>query len=196
MNFILALLAAAKSIGMAAGIVTAGKSDVIIVQPRIIIAPREIRLSCVLSNAWPADLKKLARTGTDIILYLIIETRRNPGNTVVGRVTVERRLQYDAVARSYIVISNPPADTADFGALDSALIASVTFDNVPAMPKASLDAGAEYSFVIYGVLGTTKVEALDNSGIDLMYFWNYRRPMAETERFRGSVLKEGKAASR
>jgi hypothetical protein len=150
----------------------------------------------VLANAWPTDLKKLARTGTEIVLYLLVETRLNPGNKIVGRVTVEHRLQYDAVARSYIVISNPPADTADFGALDSALIASVTFDNVSAMLKSSLNAGAEYSFVIYAVLGTTKVEALDNSDIDLMYFWNYRRPTAETERFPGAVLKEGKAASR
>jgi hypothetical protein len=189
MNIILAILAAAKSIGMAAGILAMGKSSAAISPPSLLMTGTAVSVTCRIDNAYPAELKKLAGTGTAIIMYLFVETRQSRDNRIVSTVSAENSLLYDAVSGNYLIVRKPVLDTLRFHSLDSAVTASAMFTRIPVATKDKFAGDRSYSFILYGVLGKTSVEALNGGAVDLMYFWNYRRPMARTEPFDGRILR-------
>ncbi len=193
MSFILGLLVAAKGIALAVGIVFSGSSPVTVSSPRLTLTDDKILLSCRLSNAFNDELSKLAASGTEIPLYLMVETRGDDG--VVERATVQRTLVFDILQGRFLLLAHPPPDTARFSSRDSALAAFTRFNNVPALSLEKIQPRGRYSFVIYAILGKTRVEALEGGSLDLMYYWRYRRPLIKTEPFRGSELLKVKLRS-
>ncbi|MBD3420809.1 MAG: DUF4390 domain-containing protein [Chitinivibrionales bacterium] len=188
MNFIIGLLIAAKGIVLFSGIFALSKSNAQLGQPELILSASEIRLSTQIQNAFSKDLKKLANSGTRILIYLFIETREARGDRVVHKVVQSRELLYDLVDKQYAIVRNE-IDTTTLATIDAAMIASTTFHNIAVAPVDIIDAQKRYYFVAYGVLGKTTVEALEGKELDLMYFWNYRRPTIRTQRFDGSRFR-------
>ena len=152
--------------------------------PQIIIARDEIRLSCRIVNAYPEELKKLIKTATPVFIYLFIEFKES--DAPVKKATIESRLTYDMIAKTFSVVQSSRADTVRSASLDSAIGASCVFNNVPLAERRRINRDAFYSVSAFAVLGKTKVAALNNKEIDCMYFWDFKRPSFKTEKIKGA----------
>ena len=89
------------------------------------------------------------------------------------------------IAKGYYVIRSAGPDTIRTASLDSSIRYSCTFDNIPIVRRDEITSNAEYSLIAYAVLGKTKIEALHSKEVDLMYYWDFKRPNFKTERIRG-----------
>lgn len=47
----------------------------------------EVRLSCSLINAYPEELKRLAGTGTPVVMYLFVELKESEKSQAVKKGT-------------------------------------------------------------------------------------------------------------
>lgn len=153
--------------------------------PRILIAHEEVRLSCSLINAYPEELKNLAKTATPVVIYLFVELKESEKSQPVKKVTIESRLQYDLIAKVYSVIRSTGPDTVRSASLDSAIRYSCTFENIPIVRRDEIASNTDYSLSSYAVLGKTKIEALHDKEVDLMYYWDFKRPNFKTESIHG-----------
>ncbi|MBD3343861.1 MAG: DUF4390 domain-containing protein [Chitinivibrionales bacterium] len=192
MNFIIGILVGAKSIALIAGMIAFGTSDITISPPKLVLTPNEIQLSCRLENGYTRDLRKLSQTGTEIIVYLFVEVKEEDSRELVAKVSSEHTLFYNMLDKEYVVYRQENDAKETFGELDSALAVVSTFTSVPVVSIHKIEATGDYFFEIYSILGKTKIEALDDKEIDLMYYWDYKRPSVRTETFKGSVLLYGK----
>jgi hypothetical protein len=95
---------------------------------------------------------------------------------------------YDVIERCYRVSRYPARDTVVFDNLDSAVAASAAMVGVPLFSLEKINPGEYYTIVTYAVLGKTLVEALHDKQIDLMYYWDYKRPSFRTEKIKGAQL--------
>jgi hypothetical protein len=183
MNFIISIIFAVKSVLLFTGAVAPDKSAAFFDQPQIILTENEVKMTCSLHNAFPEELKKLAATGTEITLYLFVEVNSTEG--LVSQTVVENKLRYDLIHKKFSMTKNA-GDTASFSTLDSALAQACGFSRLSILPLSKVDRNGSYTIISYAVLGKALVEALENHSIDLMYYWNYKRPTIRTERIRGA----------
>ena len=73
---------------------------------------------------------------------------------------------------------------------------NVSFRHVPVAPLGLIHEHKSYHISTHAVLGKAKVEALQKRDIDLMYYWEFKRPSMRTEKFTGrQFLQSGKAAA-
>lgn len=190
MEIIISLIMGTRLLTLFGGGLEHEAARVTFLPPGIMVMQGEVRADCFLANAYPEQLKKLAGTGTPVVIYLFVELREDGKRQGVNKMTVENRLQYDLITRMYTVIRNAKPDTLRTASLDSAIVFSSTFRNVPVARKSELSADAEYSIAAYAVLGKTMVEALNNKEVDLMYYWDFKRPNFRTEPMRGRAFLE------
>jgi hypothetical protein len=183
MEFIIGLIVAVKSLVFMGGYIAPDKAQVKITSVQVVITRQDVMVSCDVANAFTADLKKLAQSGTPILLYVFAEARQVQKDSLVGNTAAEKRLEYDLVAKQYRVTGR--GDTLAFTSLDSALAACAGFARLAVLPKDKINPDKSYYFIMWAVLGKAKVEALANREIDLMYFWNYQRPSLRTDPFKG-----------
>jgi hypothetical protein len=185
MEFLVGLLVAVKSLVFMGGYIAPDKAQVSIASMQVIVTRQDVMVSCEVANAFPADIKKLAQSGTPILLYVFAEARQVQKDSLVGSAVAEKRLEYDLVAKQYRVTGGGGGDTLTFAILDSALAACAGFARIAVLPKDKIKPDKSYYFIMWAVLGKAKVEALANKEIDLMYFWNYQRPSLRTDPFKG-----------
>jgi hypothetical protein len=185
MEFIVGLLVAVKSLVFMGGYIAPDKAHVTITGVQVVVTSQEVRAGCDVVNAYPLELRKLAQSGTPILLYVFTEARQVRKDSLVGSCAAENGIEYDLLAKQYRVRRSVQADTLLFSNLDSALAASARFNGMNVIPKEKIDPQKSYYFIMWAVLGKTKVEALGNKEIDLMYFWNYSRPSLRTDPFLG-----------
>ncbi|OGJ84895.1 MAG: hypothetical protein A2487_07270 [Candidatus Raymondbacteria bacterium RifOxyC12_full_50_8] len=185
MSFIISIVFAVKSILLFTGAVAQDKSAAYFDQPQIIVVGEEVKMSCGLHNAFPDELKKLAATGTEIPLYFFIEIKTSPSQGTLHQTIIEHTLRYDLIAKQYWVVRKPAMDTLGFASADSAIAQACTFPRFSAFPLSIIDKDKMYTITSYAVLGKAMVEALENHSIDLMYYWNYKRPTIKTEKIPG-----------
>ena len=183
MNFLISLLLTSRILTLFTGTVT-DKSSAYFSPPEIVLTARDVRMNCAINNAYPDELKKLAETGTPIYLYVFAELKWN-GDVSVSKTFVESRLYYDLGAKRYLVTKSGIADTSLSSGLDSAITAAAVFKGIPLFQLSAIQQNEVYQIEIYAVLGKTRVEALENKEIDLMYYWNYKRPVIRTEKLSG-----------
>lgn len=188
MNFIIGLLAAARSLTFLTNLIGAPAAPAHFTQPELRVAAREVRMSLALENAYPGELRKLAGTGTAITLYVYVELLENKKKEPVNITVVESRLWYDLINKEYRVTRNFAPDTLVFTAPDSALAAAARFENFAVFGLNKIQKREKYSLNIYAVLGKTRVEALEGHSIDLMYYWDFKRPSARTEPYAGNLF--------
>jgi hypothetical protein len=160
----------------------------VFLEPKIIITAEEIRLTCMLTNAFPLELKNLAQTATPIVIYLVVMVSESDTKRTIKKVTVESRMVYDMITRRYCIIKRIARDTVCLGTIDSAVAAAVTFSDIPVISRQEIKKELSYIFTAQAILGKTRVEALDNKEIDCMYYWNYKRPTFTTRAIRGDRL--------
>ncbi|MBN1128308.1 MAG: DUF4390 domain-containing protein [Chitinispirillaceae bacterium] len=187
MDLIISLLMGSRLLALFGGGL-GGETTPVFLEPRIIIAADEIRLTCSLANAFPPELKKLAETATPVVIYVIVTVSERDARRTIKKVTAESRLVYDMIARRYCVSRSVTSDTVCFFALDSAVAAAVAFPAIPVIARGKINKGSSYVFSVQAILGKTRVEALDNKEIDCMYYWNYKRPGLTTEAVSGAQL--------
>jgi hypothetical protein len=72
--------------------------------------------------------------------------------------------------------------------IDTAIAEASMFYEVPVITPERIHADQEYWLNVYAILGKTRIEALGNKEIDLMYYWDYKRPSIKTEAFTGDQL--------
>lgn len=185
MELILGLLVAVKSLVFMGGYVSPDRQQVRLSNLQVMVTSQSVAVDCAIANAYTKDLKKLAESGTPILLYLFIEARLLANDSLVATSGAENLLLYDLVKKRFYVKRSSEKDTMAFSALDSALSYSSAFLNVRVLAKEEISAQESYYFIVGGVLGKARVEALANNTIDLMYFWNYKRPTIKTEPFKG-----------
>lgn len=154
--------------------------------PHILIVHEEVRLTCSLTDAYPEELKKLVKTATPVIIYLFVELKEDDKRSPVKKMTIESRLQYDLISKLYYVTQSTSPDTIRSASLDSAMHFSCAFNNIPVARKDEITGTAGYSITSYAVLGKTKIEALNDKEVDLMYYWDFKRPNFKTEKISGS----------
>jgi hypothetical protein len=160
--------------------------------PSISIVHEEIRLNCRLTNAYSEELKKLVKTATPVTIYLFAEMRNDNDRREVKKITVASSLQYDLINKVYVVIRSAGPDTVRSSSLDSAMVFSSTFSNIPVARKSEVRADADYLIVSYAILGKTKIDALNDKEVDLMYYWDFKRPNFKTEKISGrEFIKQG-----
>lgn len=160
----------------------------VFLEPKIIIAAEEVRLTCLLANAFPPELKNLAQTATPVVIYLVVSVSESDTRRMVKKITAENRMVYDMITRRYCVFKSVTRDTVWLGTIDSAVTASVTFAEIPILSRRDIRKESSYVFAAQAILGKTRVEALDNKAIDCMYYWNYKRPTFSTSAIRGDHL--------
>jgi hypothetical protein len=187
MDLIISILLSTRLLTFLGGL-GGGHSEVRFSPPQIAVAPTAITMNCSLIHAFSPELKELANTGTPVLLYLFVELYENNQKQPVAAVAVESSLLYDLVARQYRVFFSPGGDTLIFGSLDSAIAASCSFKNVLLISLDRIREIAAYHIVSFAILGKTRVEALRNREIDLMYYWDFRRPSMKTDEFSGKQL--------
>jgi hypothetical protein len=186
MEIIISLLMGTRLLTLLGGGVGHEAAAIAFLPPRIILARDEVRISCQLVHAYPEELKKLLKTATPVVIYLFVEFREN--GTAVNRITVESAVTFDMIAKSFTVMQSQRGDTLRCASIDSAIGASSSFLNVPLAARSGLKRDAFYSVTAFAVLGKTKVEALNNKEVDLMYFWDFKRPSFRTEKIAGAQL--------
>ena len=197
MTYIIGILLAAKGIVFVTGLFALTASKIEIAPPQIVVAGNEVRATCAVRNAYPRDLRKLAQSGTDITIYLFVDVKLEVKDAKVAGVVAENHLLFDPVAAIYTVRRSSTRDTLRFASLDSAIEASSAFGNLGLLPVGLIDPQARYAFSIYAVLGKVRVEALKGNEIDLMYYWNYKRPILGTQPVPGAAfLQDVKGSSR
>jgi hypothetical protein len=160
----------------------------VFLEPKIIITAEEIHLTCMLTNAFPLELKKLAQTSTPVVIYVVVTVSESDTRRIMKKMTVESRMVYDMIARRYCVIKSITRDTVWLGTIDSAVAASVSFAEIPVISRKEIRIEQAYVFAAQAILGKTRVEALDNKDIDCMYYWNYKRPTFTTRAIEGKRL--------
>jgi hypothetical protein len=188
MDILIGILLGTRLFTFLTGGLSPGELQAYLSPPQITIAQNEISVQCRVVNAYPHQLKELVKTSTPVYLYLYIELRDGTDNRIVSQYTVESILVYDMITKRYSVKQSSAQDTLRLIDLDSALTAASSFDNVPVMATGKIDSDREYWLNVYAILGKTRVEALDNKEIDLMYYWDYKRPSIKTEAFTGGEL--------
>ncbi len=188
MDFITSLLVAVKSLVFMGGYIAPDNVPVRIADPQIAVTRTEVRMRCTVANAYSTELRKLAQSGTPIVMYLFTEARRVRKDSVVGSAAVESRLEYDLVSRRYRVIKSVGRDTIASFAIDSAVSAACEFDGLVVLSKDAVKPDASYYFTVWAILGKSSVEVLGGKEIDLMYFWSYRRPTLKTEPIKGDQI--------
>lgn len=193
MNFIFSFLVTTRILTIFTG---SGVTDSLtpgINDPSIILTGDQVQISCAVRNPYPPELRKLAETGTPVVLYLFTELRQRKGKALIYKTTQERILWYDLIKNEYCVKKGTQPDTLRFSSGDSAISAASSFTAVNAFPRRVIRPGSRYYIQIYSILGKTKVEALANRDIDLMYYWDYKRPFIKTEMMPASLflVKDG-----
>jgi hypothetical protein len=185
MEFIIGLIMAVRSLTFLTSFMGPQESPVLFSQPQIILSQKEIRMNLVLENSLTEDLKKLSETGTIVPMFVFIELRVEGHKEAKAKTTLKSEIVFDILNRRYVVVKSTSHDSTFFSALDSAALDFGVFRNVPVSDLDIIDIRANYFFSIYAVLGETRVEALDNKPLDLMYYWDYKRPLVRTEPISG-----------
>ena len=188
MDLIIGLIVAVKSLVFMGGYISPDKIPARISGMQVHVTQQDIRVSCVVAHAFARDLRKLAQSGTPILLYVFTQVKQADNDSLVTATVVENRLVYDLARKRYFMKQNSAQDTLSFDELDSALAAASTFAMIPVMTKDRTGPDKSYYFIMWAVLGKTRIEALGNKDIDLMYFWDYKRPTLRTEPFAGTQL--------
>jgi hypothetical protein len=152
---------------------------------QVLLTRDDVRVRCTVANAYSGELRKLAQSGTPILLYVFAEARQVRKDSLVSNAVAENKLELDLVAKQYRVTRSAGQDTVVSPNLDSALAATARCSGLAVLPKEKVQPATSYYFVVWAVLGKTRVEALANKEIDLMYFWRYNRPTLKTEPFKG-----------
>ena len=188
MDIIIGILLSTRLFTFLAGGLTPGDVPASLSAPQIAVREHRLVLSCTVLHGFPTQLRHVAESATPIYLYLFTELHR-PGETdAILSAATESVLLYDDIARVYKVKQSTQSDTVVCSTLDSAIDAMSMFRGSTLTGTEKLDPAAKYEFVLYAVLGKTRVEALDGKEVDLMYYWNYKRPMVRTEACRGALL--------
>jgi hypothetical protein len=190
MELILGLLVAVKSLVFMGGYISPDKQQVMLSGLQVIVTGKNVAVNCTVANAFTKDLKKLAQSGTPLFLYVFVEARTAGNDSLVASSGAENLIVYDLVAKRFLVKRSTDRDTAVFPTPDSALSCSSRFTGVSVLAKEEIFARTSYYFIVWAVLGKARVEALGNNEIDLMYFWNYKRPTIKTEPFTGERFLE------
>jgi hypothetical protein len=192
MSFLIGLIMTAKGVLFFSGSLGGSQSLAELSAPRIILSGNEIKVNCAVTNALPQDLKRLAESGTQILIYLTLDLRDATDRTSVNRAIVENSLRYDLINKRYIVVSSVDNDTLEYTAPDSALASFTRFLKVPVAATKKISADHTYYIEMFSMLGKVRVEAVGNKEIDLMYFWNFKRPSVRTEKMEGVNLLPAK----
>lgn len=187
MQFIVSLLAASRIFAFLGGSFVGGP-EVLIGPPEIVVTAAGVHTSWEIQNVYSPELRKLAETGTFVRLYLLVGLENGQGGQPVSRKTLESGLFYDLVQNQFFVIKSTLADTLRFATLDSAIVAASRLGPVMMLAGAHVDPSVGYVFTAQAVLGKTSIDALGGRSIDLMHYWNYRRPGIRTEPIPGSEL--------
>jgi hypothetical protein len=188
MDILIGILLGTRLFTFLTGGLSPGDVQAYLSPPQIIISQSGISVQCQVVNAYPKQLKELAKTSTPVYLYLYIELREGKDNKTVSQHTEESVLVYDIINRRYCVKQSSVPDTVRIANIDSALAEASMFYEVPVITPDRISAGQEYWLNVYAILGKTRIEALDNKEIDLMYYWDYKRPSIKTEAFAGKQL--------
>ena len=192
MSFLIALLAAAKGLTLITGLLAGNQSAVSVTPEKIIVAGQQVFVTVRVDNAFPPELRKLAATGTAITLYVFIELHEERERKPAASAIAESRLVFDIIENTYTVTGTPRPGERLHSSPDSAIADACLFENIPVAPVSAIRADRSYRFTLNGILGKTRVEALDNNEINLIFFWNYRRPSARTEPVAGNDLLKRK----
>ena len=185
MNFIVGIIMAVRSLTFMASFVSVDSSAVSFIEPQIILSEQEAKIKIGLKNALTGELLKLASSGTTIPLYIYVDLMKENAKEPAFRTIVEIELNYDFAAKRYNVRRNLSQDTLYVSTLDSAVQAVSFLPAFPIFPTAILDRNEFYHLNIYSILGKTTVEALGNNNLDLMYYWDFKRPSIKTEKYKG-----------
>ena len=188
MDLIIGLIVAVKSLVFMGGYISPDKIPATISGMQVLVTQQDIKVSCFVAHAFARDLRKLSQSGTPILLYIFTQVKQADNDSLVSTMVVENSLVYDLARKKYFMKQNIAADTLSFANTDSALAAASTLAMVPVLTKDKVNADKSYYFIMWAVLGSARVEALGNKDIDLMYFWDYKRPTLRTEPFRGTQL--------
>jgi Domain of unknown function (DUF4390) len=188
MDLIIGLIVAVKSLVFMGGYISPDRIPARVSDMQVHVTQHDIRISCVVAHAFTRDLRKLAQSGTPIFLYVFAQVEQVDNDSLMTATVTENRLVYDLSRKKYILKRSNAEDTLSFDNIDSALAAASTFAAMPLLTKEIVVPDKSYYFIIWAVLGKTRVEALENKDIDLMYFWDYKRPTLRTAPFRGTQL--------
>jgi hypothetical protein len=188
MDFIIGILLGTRLFTILTGGLAPGDLQAYFAPPQIAVVQQQVLVTCRLVNPYPKQLRELAMTATPVLLYVTFELRdvaeRDPLVTHVE----ESVLAYDLVGKTFTVSRSGGSGPLRVAGLDSAIAVAADFHEVSMVPLGQITADHLYQMVIYAVLGKTRVEALDNKEVDLMYYWDYKRPMIKTEKFKGEAL--------
>jgi hypothetical protein len=177
---------AVRSLTFLTNFITAPDTPAHFAQPQLILTKEAVRMNVRLENGFTEDLIKLAETGTPIQLYVYVELMQEGSKTPAHQVIVESSLYYNIIEKKYCVKKSIQPDTLLFSSLDSAMSASLAFSNFLIFPVSKVNPHDKYYINMYAILGQAKVEALKNTTIDLMYYWDFKRPSASTEKYDGA----------
>lgn len=188
MGILVSILMAVRSLTFVASFVSSDSSSAHFSAPQIQIAQQEIRMTIQLEGAFPEELKKLAASGTVVPIYLYADLIQDGLEKPVFRNILESRLDYDFSLRRFQIIRSWTGDTLTIQYLDSALLYAGQFKQFPLFPVNLIRENKSYFISVSALLGKTRVDALNGHEMDLMYYWNFKRPSLRTEKFPGKTF--------
>jgi hypothetical protein len=188
MNFLISILVAARSLTFVTSFLGDPGTNTRFLDPVLVIKGQEVMLSCFLENAYSEDLRKIASTGTAVPLYIYVNLKEENGDRVLRQKVIETQLRYDLIGKRYLVTQSVSDDTLFFAGLDSAAVASCRIKDCPVFRAEGLSRDESYIVEMYAVLGKVTVAALSGNEVDLMYYWDFKRPLLRTEPLPGTQL--------
>ena len=188
MNFLISILVAARGLTFFTSFLGDPGTAARFLDPVLVIKGQEVMLSCLLENAYAGELGKIASTGTAVPLYIYVDLKEEGGGPALRQKVIETQLRYDLIGKRYRVTQSVSKDTLFFTTLDSAAKASCSVTECPVFRVAGLSRDQSYFVELYAVLGKVTVAALKGNEVDLMYYWDFKRPLLRTEPLPGTQL--------
>ena len=192
MDLLISILLGTRLFLFAAGGLAAGEHQASLSAPLIVITKQHLIVNCRLLDGYPRQLRHLAQSSTPILVYLFVELRGQGKTGPTLSSVTESMLSYDNVAKVYKIKMSNRDDTLVRSTLDSAVDRAGDFREMSLGFPGTLNPAQEYQFVLFAVLGKAPIDALEGKAVDLMYYWDYKRPTVKTEWYRGAQLVRAK----
>jgi|SRR3989339_532459 len=181
MNFIFSLLLAARSLTFVTTLLGNNENGIRFSEPLFLIHQESVALHCLLQDGMTPELRDIVRSGIVVPLYFYIDLKKEGDGQPLTRTFIEHRLKFDLLKQQFAVFGNCPPETTFFSSMDSACSAFCTLNDCRIVMLSDLSDNGRYSIELFAVLGRTPVRALDNKDVDLMYYWDFKRPFIRTD---------------
>ncbi len=180
-----------KFVALVGFLVPGGNDLVTMTDPVIELRQDSIAVSCVLEHTLSDDLRNVIDSGTPVVLTFVCRLRDKDGNPgTAPDATISHRVTKDLATGAFKI------DVGERSLLTSRLLEHSTFfrlETAQVWPVGSAASTGEYYVEVSAKMEPVLIHATGRT-FDLMAFWDYRVPRAQSEPFTRRSLDRRRVA--